>query len=171
MRGPILAACLLIGAGPVTAADCALDKIETALAAPLDDLKQLDRDVTDVQSTEGGTWRIFREDDGRVHTIMRIDGGESGMSERRLSIVNRQTYGIAVIRVDYLRHAFIENAGPNGTARRTTEYYYYCAGKLYVPPADYSMLDAGAYTKAGNDAQSAMIRDKDVADFTKGLAR
>ena len=44
------------------------------------------------------------------------------MGERRLAIVNRKTYGIAVTRVDYLRHAFIEEAGPNATAKRTTDY-------------------------------------------------
>ena len=137
----------------------------------MEGLKKLEREVTDVQSTEGGVWEIYREADGRVHSIIRIDGGESGMSERRLSVVNRQTYGIAVTRVDYMRHAFIEDGGPNGTAARRTDYYYFCEGKLYVPPEGYAMFDLKAYTEAGNAAQNVMVLDKDVADFTKGLAR
>jgi hypothetical protein len=164
------AAAALCAATPALAA-CDTQKIEAALAASLDAMKPHEREVSDVQSTEGGVWRIYREKDGRLNTVMRIDGGESGMGERRLSVVNRKTYGIAVTRVDYLRHAFIENAGPNGTARRTTDYYYFCDGKLLVPPREYFGGDAAAYAAAGAEAQKAMLSDSDVAEFTKGLAR
>ena len=164
-------ACLLLAATPVQAGDCALGRIEAAMTAPLDGLKKLERDATDAQSTEGGQWHIYREADGRVNTIMRVDGGESGMGERRLSIVNRQTYGIAVTRVDYMRHAFAEGAGPNATAKRTTDYYFYCDGKLYLPPEGYAMLDLTAYKAAGLEAQTAMVNDKDVTAFTRGLAK
>ncbi len=160
---------LLLATTPALGDDCALGKIEDALATPLDGLKK--RDVSDVQSTEGGQWQIYREADGRVNTIIRVDGGESGMGERRLGIVNRRTYGIAVTRVDYMRHAFAENAGPNATAKRTTDYYFYCDGKLYLPPEGYAMLDLAAYKAAGIEAQSAIVKDKDVADFTKGLVK
>ncbi len=162
---------LLMATATAHAADCPVSRIEDALAAPLASLKLLERDVTDIQSTEGGVWRIYREADGRVNSIIRIDGGESGMGERRLSVVNRKTYGIAVTRVDYLRHAFIEDAGPNGTAKRTTDYFYFCDGKLLLPPADYFMGDIKDYESRGLEAQNAMLKDKDVADFTKGLAR
>jgi hypothetical protein len=171
MRTFVTAVLLIIAATPAVAAECAVDRIEQALAAPLDKLKQIEREVTDVQSTEGGVWRIYREADGRVHSIIRIDGGESGMSERRLSAVNRRSYGIAATRVDYLRHAFIDDGGPNGTAKRTTSYYYFCDGKLYLPPADYFMGDLTQYEAEGREAQKAMVLDRDVADFTKGLAR
>lgn len=171
MKSLLPLACLLLATTSVHAADCPLDKIETALAAPLDGLKRLDRDVTDVQSTEGGQWQIYREPDGRVSTIIRIDGGESGMAERRLGIVNRKNYGIAVTRVDYMRHAFAEDAGPNAIAKRSTDYYYYCDGKLYLPPESYAMVDLVTYKASGLQAQAAMVRDKDIADFTKGLAK
>ena len=162
---------LLASLSSVARADCPVDKIEAALASSVDGLKRLDRDVTDVQSTEGGVWQIYREADGRVNSIIRLDGGESGMGERRLSIVGRKTYGIAVTRVDYLRHAFVEDAGPNGTAKRTTDYFYFCDGKLLLPKAEYFMGDLDAYKAAGAEAQKAMVLDKDIADFTKGLAR
>ncbi len=162
---------LLMVTATAHAADCPVSSIEDAVAAPLNSLKLLERDVTDIQSTEGGVWRIYREADGRVNSIIRIDGGESGMGERRLSVVNRKTYGIAVTRVDYLRHAFIEDAGPNGTAKRTTDYFYFCDGKLLLPPADHFMGDIKDYESRGLEAQNAMLKDKDVADFTKGLAR
>ena len=90
--------------------------------------------------------------------------------ERRLSVVSPDAYGITVTRVDYLRHAFIDNGGPNGTAKRTTEYFYFCSGKLYVPPEQYATMD-GNYAKAGAEAQKAMLMDKDVAELTKALKR
>ncbi len=133
----MLASALLLGAAATaTAGECPVGGIETALTAPLDGLKMTEREVTDIQSTEGGVWRIHSATDGTAHSIIRLDGGESGSGEHRLSIVDRQTYGIAVTRVDYLRHAFIEDAGPNGTAKRTTEFFYFCGGKLYTPPAE-----------------------------------
>ena len=152
-------------------ADCPVDTIEKALGTPLDGLKKVERQVTDVQSTEGGVWRIYRKKDGRLSTLVRIDAGESGMNEKRLSVVNPDAYGIAVTRVDYLRHAFIDNGGPNGTAKRTTEYFYFCEGKLFMPPREYATMDSVEYPKAGEAAQKAMLEDKDVAELTKKLRR
>ena len=152
-------------------ADCPVGDIEKALSMPLDDRTKLEREVSDIQSTEGGLWRIYREKDGKLSSIVRIDGGESGMGERRLSVLTPDAYGIAVTRVDYLRHAFIDDAGPNGTAKRTTEYFYYCDGKLHVPKMEYATLDGVEYAKAGADAQKLMVKDKDVADVTSGLKR
>ena len=166
-----LAATLLIMLGTVPAhAGCAIDEISAALESSLESMKPLIREVTDVQSTEGGEWSIYREKDGRVHSIIRIDGGESGRNDTRLSIVNRQTYGIASTRTDYLRHAFVEGS-PNGTARETTDYYYFCGGKIYLPDSENSMIDLDVYKKAAAEVQKTMLGDKDVTDFTKGLAR
>ena len=162
---------IMLGACGPAVADCQVEPIEKALAMPLDGLKKVERQVTDIQSTEGGVWRIYRKKDGRLSSLVRLDGGESGMSERRLSVVGPDDYGISVTRVDYLRHAFIDNAGPNGTAKRTTEFFYYCGGKLYVPAAKYATLDGTEYAKAGADAQKTMVEDKDIADVTRKLSR
>lgn len=162
---------VLFSACSTALADCPVDAIEKALAAPLDGLKRIERAVTDVQSTEGGVWRIYTHEDGKLGTLVRIDAGESGMNEKRLSVASPAAYGIAVTRVDYLRHAFIDDAGPNGTASRTTEYFYYCDGKLYMPPREYATLDSEQYPKAGAIALKAMLDDKDIADVTKALKR
>lgn len=171
MRVLLAAALLAAATATAQAGDCPVSAIEKALAAPLDTLKKTQREVSDIQSTEGGLWQIYRRKDGKLHSIVRIDGGESGMGERRLSIVDAKTYGIAVTRVDYLRHAFIDEGGPNGTAKRTTEYYYFCAGKLLVPPEQYATVAIAGYAAAGAEARKMMVEDKDVADVTKALAR
>ncbi len=150
-------------------AECPLDRIEAALASPLDTMKPLEREASEAQSTEGGTWKIYRETDGRVHTIIRIDGGESGRNDTRLSVVDRQTYGIASTRTDYIRHAFLE--GPFAYARVTSDYYFFCEGKVYLPDPSASMVDMETYPKDAETVRTRMIEDKDVADFTKGLKR
>jgi hypothetical protein len=158
---------MMAACGPALA-ECPVDTIGEALAAPLDGLPKVERQVTDIQSTEGGVWHIYRKQDGSLVSLVRLDGGESGMNERRLSVVSSDAYGISITRVDYLRHAFIDEAGPNGTAKRTTEYFYYCGGKLYVPPEQYATMD-GSYAQSGAAAQKAMISDKDIVDVTKAL--
>lgn len=168
---PLLATALLLAACTAARAECPVGEIEKALGAPLDGLNVTETSVTDIQSTEGGVWRSYRHADGTLSTLMRIDGGESGMGEMRLSIVSADAYGIAKTRVDYLRHAFIDEAGPNGTAKRTTEYFYYCGGKLYLPPDMYATLDNGPYAKAGAESQTRMLTDKDVAASVNFLKR
>jgi hypothetical protein len=167
---PLLTLVALMSFSAVSLADCPTSAIEKVLAAPLDGLKKIEREVSDVQSTEGGVWRIYRKKDGMLQSIVRLDGGESGMSERRLSVVSPKAFGITVTRVDYLRHAFIDQAGPNGTAKRTTDYYYFCDGKLVVPPLEYATVDTAAYAKAGEEEFKAMVLDKDVSGFTRALA-
>lgn len=170
MRLP-LAAALLLGSSAAALADCPVGDIEKALVASLDTLKKTETPVTDIQSTEGGVWRIYQRPDGALDTLIRIDAGESGMGETRLAIVSDGAYGITRTRVDYLRHAFIDDAGPNGTAKRTTEYFYFCEGKLYLPPEMYATLDNGAYAKSGEEWRKRMLLDKDVAALTKSLKR
>ena len=166
-----LAAALLIGACTTASADCPVADIERALGRAFDGLTKTELPVTDIQSTEGGVWRIYRRPDGTLDTLIRIDGGESGMNETRLSIVNDDLYGIARTRTDYLRHAFIDGAGPNGTAKRTTEYFYFCGGTLYLPPDMYATRDNADYAKAGVEWRNRMLRDKDVAAFTRTLSQ
>lgn len=167
----LLAAALLLGSCAAAFAECPVGDIEKALGASLDTLKKTEKPVTDIQSTDGGVWRIYQRPGGMLDTLVRIDAGESGMGETRLAIVNDGAYGIARTRVDYLRHAFIDDAGPNGTAKRTTEYFYFCDGKLYLPPAMYATLDNAAYAKTGEETQNRMLLDKDVAALTASLKR
>ena len=169
MNRLLLLVALMSMACAANAAECPLPSIDKALGTTLDKLKSLERNATDIQSTEGGRWFIYREKDGRVNTITRIDYGESGRSELRLSIVNRTTYGIAKTRVDYIRHAFLE--GPFAVVKTTTEYFFYCDGKVYLPSPESATVDLDQYKKDAGDAQAAFLSAKDVADFTKGLKR
>jgi hypothetical protein len=167
----LLIAALLFGTCTDALAECPVDKIEAALEAPLNGFEETETPVTDVQSTEGGVWRIYRRLGGALDTLVRIDGGESGMDQMRLSIVDSGAYGISRTRVDYLRHAFIDGAGPNGTARSTTEYFYFCDGKLYLPPDTFATVDNDAYAKIGEEARRRMLLDKDVSALTRSLKR
>jgi len=171
MKRLLLLVALVGMTSAANAAECPLGEIEKALAAPLDGMKPLERDASDMQSTEGGVWAIYREKDGRVNSITRGDFGESGRNEYRLSIVNRNTYGIAAKRIDYIRHAFLEDQGPFAFHKVTTEYFFYCDGKLYLPGETGATMDLGQYRKSGADMLAVFLAYKDVADFTKGLKR
>ncbi|MGE3831674.1 MAG: hypothetical protein AB7F76_11835 [Parvibaculaceae bacterium] len=151
------------------AADCPLADIEKVLNAPLDGMKPIEKEVSDVQSTEGGGWQIYKDKKGRVHSIIRNDYGESGRGEIRLSILDRKAYGIARTRYDYIRHAFLE--GPFAIAKKSTDYYFFCDGKVYLPAADAAMVDLDRYPKDAAEAQTATVGSPDVAEFTKGLAK
>jgi hypothetical protein len=166
-----IAAAVMLGFCGTAFAECPVADIEKALNLPLDGLSVSEQEVEDIQSTEGGVWRIYRREDGNVQSIVRIDGGESGMSERRLGIHSMADYGITVTRVGYLRHAFIEEGGPNGTVKRSTEYFYFCGGKLHVPPEQFATVDVKEYAKAGEEAQALMLGSKEIAEATKGLKR
>ena len=95
MRLTFAGTLLLATAAAASAGECPTAKIEAALTAPLGKLKMTEREVSDIQSTEGGIWRIYSVANGTAQTVLRLDGGETGMSERRLSVVDRNAYGIS----------------------------------------------------------------------------
>jgi hypothetical protein len=167
MRLALAALCL---SSTAAFAECDLEAISKILDAPLDTITPKEIEVSDVQSTEGGVWEIYREADGRLNTIIRIDAGESGRQDTRLGVVNRSAYGIATTRTDYLRHAFIEE-GPNGTARKTTDYYYFCDGQVHMPGENGGTVDRQDYPRKAMELRALMLDDKDVAEITKGLKR
>lgn len=159
----------LLVSAPLAHAECPLDRIEEALNASLDAMKPLERDVTDVRSTQGGIWQIYRETDGRVTAIVRNDYGETGRNELRLGVVSRRFYGIASTRMDYFHHIFDEK--PNAVARKITNYYYFCDGKLLPPDDDTGHFDREAVSGEGATEWQRIFGDKDVAEFTGDLAR
>ena len=160
---------MLLGLAHARAADCPLDDIDTVLEAPLNNLEKIEKDVSEAQSSEGGSWLIYKDDKGRVHTIIRIDYGEGGRSEIRLSVVDARTYGIERTRYGYIRHIFVQ--GPFAIAQRTTDYYFFCDGRVYLPAADGAMVDLETYAKDAAEAQTVIVGSPDVAEFTKDLAR
>lgn len=61
--------------------------------------------------------------------------------------------------------------GSNGTLKRTTGYFYFCGGKLHVPPEQFATVDVKEYAKAGEEARGLMLGSKEIAEATKGLKR
>ncbi|MBC8036970.1 MAG: hypothetical protein H7X89_07120 [Rhizobiales bacterium] len=154
-------------------AECPLYKISQALVAPIGGMTAINRDVTNIQSTEGGEWRIFRYENGRLNTILLKIYGETGNWEMRLSLINNATYGIASTHNSYNHH--IAGKDPFAIVRQSTEYYFYCDGKLYLPDRNdemaNSMIDWQTYSKDGEEAKTMMLNDTDVADFIKDLVK
>ena len=165
-----IAPALLLFCAPVHAATCDLNAITTALEASLADMKPKEIEVSDVQSTEGGVWNIYREKDGRLNTIVRIDGGESGKNETRLSVANRKTWGAASTRFDYIRHAFADDGSPFAYVKKTTDYYYFCDGRLYTANPTWSTVGE-EYVTAAAGVKDTFFKAKEIAEVVKGLAK
>jgi hypothetical protein len=169
LRFIALPAALLLSKAAL-AAGCDLDAISAALDASLEGMKPYEREAVETQSTEGGGWQVFREKDGRLNTVVRSDFGESGRNDTRLSAVNRETWGISATRTDYNRHAFAEDGGPFAVVRKTTVYYFFCGGKLYTPPPEWSTTGEDYAVEAGK-AKEAFFKATEISEFVKGLTR
>jgi hypothetical protein len=170
LRQFLLICLLAVSPSAVLATECDLDAISKALDAPLDGMKPYEREVAVSQSTEGGVWQVFHEKDGRLNSVIRIDAGESGRNDTRLSIVNRKAWGIASTRIDYNRHAFAEGGGPFAIVRKTTTHYFFCDGKLYTPPPEWSTT-GDDYAAAARETKDSFFKAEEIEDFVKGLTR
>jgi hypothetical protein len=66
LSGILPLAALLLASGTAASADCPVGDIEKALGAPIGTFKETETPVTDIQSTDGGVWRIYRRADGAL---------------------------------------------------------------------------------------------------------
>lgn len=175
-------ALLLILCSSSAFAECNPWKIEQALSNQLENIQPKDIPATNVASTDGGLWRIFREPDGRLNTIIRYEFGESYRREIRLSVINRSTYGIAVSNIRYLYEYPYFDAESNGVSIRNISYFYYCDGKPFLrnnesfPNYREFNLHSGfenqnAYSDEALKIRNEFIDDPDVQEITKGLRR
>ncbi|MFN0192545.1 MAG: hypothetical protein ACKVP5_11320 [Aestuariivirga sp.] len=165
----LLIALLSLSRGTL-AAECDLAAISEALDAPLVAMKATEVEVAEVQSTEGGVWEIYREKDGRLNTVIRIDAGEMGRSDTRLSVVDRAAWGISSTISEYNRHAFAEGGGPLAVVKKITVYYFFCGGKLHTPPPEWSTT-GDEYAAAAGGAKDTFFKAPEIAEFIKGLVR
>lgn len=159
-----IAAAVLLLTRPALASDCPIPDLEMAGEASLNAMKPLEIEAAEQRSVEGGTWQIYREKDGRVHTIVRIDGGESGRVETRLSVLNRHAFTIGERNITYNRNYAHE--GPFFFASEERKNYYFCDGKLVG-----TETGGEDYEKAGRELRDLFLNAKEIAGFTKGLAR
>ena len=162
MRRLIGAAFLALISVPA-AADCPkLRDIEERLAVPLPDRESEAIPVNDMQSSEGGEWRIYRDKKRKLTGIVRADLGEAGRAELRLAFLDRRNYAIRKTMFRYNGHFAM--GLPVAVVREESDIFYFCSGRLYTLSEEQAMVGTDpAYVKAAEEAREAIWKAPEIA--------
>jgi hypothetical protein len=154
-------------AGPLLS--CPIGKIAHAARAPLDSYKKTAVEAREVRSTEGGAWYIYHKADGALHSIVRVDYGETGQFQMRASFLDRRTLGIIVTRLRY--DAPISPYRSVRIVERTSTEFFFCDGShvgfLQANPRD----DASALAaiREAKGEKSMLFDSEEIAPYLEGL--
>lgn len=116
---------------PSHAADCPLLKLAQLLVKMPKGLKAVEVPLEQIQSTEGGFWKVFVTSSGRTHSIERTDFGETGRWHTSLVLLNRQNVAIRNVMIRYREP--IGSGRPVKIATRTATDYFVCGDTVYAP--------------------------------------
>ncbi|MBJ3783370.1 hypothetical protein [Devosia sediminis] len=153
---------LMLGAtSPVLACNPALVE---RLDAPVRDDADTVLDVAEIQSVEGGEWKVWMGDDGTAEEIVRIDYGEMGRLETRMVLDGAAAYGVTQTRYHYAAPIYAEGAA---TVRIETDIYVFCDAALELPPEDFGLNED--YAAAAKSAVAAFDAAEIAAYLPPGL--
>jgi hypothetical protein len=160
-------------------ADCGIDAMMAAIEAPLDSVQSVERDASDVKSTEGADWKIYRDKDGRLNTIIRTDYGETFRLETRLSVVNRKDYIIEEHHERYsnpIGDLLPKLPGENEAVRLPSyriikTYFFFCGGRALVPQNYEPLPGEENFAAKAAELKRMMLDHPDIKEFTVGLVR
>ena len=163
MKISVLAACLCLFATAAIACDDA--RLERLLRQPLPNRASAQFDASQMQSTEGATWKIYAGRGKRLlRQVVRRDGAEGGWVETRLLIVTPSHYAITRTQATFSAPSY---AVPGARViREVKDIYVYCDGKLALPKEG----DMSAYVAAAAQAK-AIFNAPEVASYVSGLKR
>ncbi|SMQ71988.1 hypothetical protein SAMN06295905_1974 [Devosia lucknowensis] len=116
---------------------------------PVRDTADISFDVAEIQSTEGGEWKVWRDADGDTNEVARIDYGEMGRLETRMVVESTDAYAVLATRYGYAAPIYVEGAM---TVRVETDIYMFCDGELLTPPEDFGLNED--YAKAAERARA-----------------
>lgn len=162
MIKPILLLSMCLATSPALACDPALfDRI----TVPMPTLADETIDVSELTSTEGGEWQVWRNADGAVDQLARIDYGEMGRVAARLVVSSADAYAITQTTVLYSAPLYVEGSMP---IREETDIYVFCSGELAGPGEGFT-LDA-AYVAAAEQVR-AIFNAPEIAEVLPDLTR
>lgn len=155
MKRTLIAILVFSATSPAIACSPALFE---RLDVPLREEADSSRDVAEIQSTEGGEWKIWQGADGATEEIARIDYGEMGRSEARLLVEGPNAYAITRTLYRYSVPIYVEGSM---TVRVETDIYMFCDGELLEPSEDFGSDPEYA---ASAEAARAVFRAEEIAD-------
>lgn len=163
MRAALAALMALVMAAPASA--CPGTRLASLIAASSLGKLAAEIDVADVQSAEGGNWRVYLGTaSGKPVNIVRSDYGETGRLEHRLVIASPEDYAIIRTRLSYSSSI----ADPNmKTSVAERSIWTFCGGKLQDPAG----ATGAALSKLRNEASAAreVFDAAQVAPYVEAL--
>jgi hypothetical protein len=139
MRPFPFALSLFLLASPAAACDGGV--LHGLMETPLNEGDAESFDVAEQASVEGGAWYIFRDAQGAVKNVMRVDYGETGRLATRLTVSSADAYAVTVTRFGYSAPLGVSGSS---TIREEKDIYLFCDGKLYLPEEDFGMTEGYA---------------------------
>ncbi|GEM_PF-3432530 len=160
MRTALLIA--IISASPALACSPSLhERLDQPLRETADDTF----DVSEVQSVEGGEWKVWQRPDGSgAEEVVRIDYGEMARLETRLVIDGPDDYAITQARYLYSVPMYLEGST---VVRIETDIYMYCDGALVLPSEDFGVFPD--YVAKADEAAATFRAEEIAEDVPPGL--
>ena len=159
----VLAVALSLGlAAPALGCDGELFEL---MDEPLGSRPQVELDVEERQSAEGGGWEIYLREDGKARNILRTDYGEGGRFATQLFVQSPQAFAVTTTLYIYSAPIYVERST---TIREEKSIYIFCDGKLYLPDEDIGLGDE--YASSAAEAL-ATFDAQEIAQYLPPLQR
>ena len=112
---------------------CPVLELAKKVQEPLRALKKIEVEAQEQRSTEGGVWHVYLTRNGRPHSIVRTDYGETGKLRTRASFLDSKNFGIEVVEERYAEPIYAKP--PTKIVSRSTVAYFFCEtdGMIYMP--------------------------------------
>jgi hypothetical protein len=155
----------IAAAAPLLA--CPIEKIAHATREPLDRFKKIEVEARKWRSLEGGHWLIYLRQDGVPHSIVRIDYGETGQWQVRVSFVDKQTFGIVVTTLRY--DAPIDPSRQARVVESVSTEAFFCdkSNLVYVQANPHDELSALAAIREAKAQKAMLFEAEEIAQYLK----
>ncbi|WP_125461742.1 MULTISPECIES: hypothetical protein [Rhodomicrobium] len=104
---------------------CPVGQLAALSKETLGELRKEELPAGDNDSTEGGQWQIFIRDDASLHSIIRLDFGETGQRQIRLSRLNRREFAITLNNLRYDIPLNANDRVDTDTANKISKVYFF----------------------------------------------
>jgi hypothetical protein len=165
VKGRAASAFLLAAVLSQPAAACPGTRLPSLIAASSLGKLAAEFDVSEMQSAEGGSWRVFLgTKSGKPVNIVRTDFGETGRLETRMVIASPDAY--AVIQTRYRYSSTIGDPDMKTSVSERDEWMF-CGGRLQAPKAVPSADLAGFELAA--EAARTVFKAAEIGAYVKEL--
>lgn len=158
----------------VSLASMAAMTVGSVEACPIEELVQINKEplraesrvevsVTRQQSTEGGQWQIYFRANGTLHSIIRLDLGETGQKELRVSFLDRRNF--VVVSTTRYYDAPIEPLKDVKIESEITKLYFFCDEMVYLPVVTGDEMEAARESRETKYLRSLILDAEEISAY------